>query len=321
MKTIYKSLFLISLFVIGFSCTDESLDPLQFANMKKGTIIALRGAALNSVYVQGKPIAEIFPRIATGTEKFVYEAEILADDPSTVASVDIYVIKRPSLERVLLKNIPASAFTKSDKYLRPATTIELTVQEVFTKLGLSTTFPLDNATVTTLLTTYKFGIGIESDLNLTDGSKVLASEIVAAGLFQSNQFYPAMILTWAVTDYCTYVENWAGDFDATELSEINGSWGPYNTTMTLADAATHKYTTNNFYDSGWPLTITFTPSTSVATQIAKATGTVTTGSGNVYTYSGEGTYNQCLGEIALNMTISKNGVAGYDILVWKMVKK
>lgn len=320
MKTIYKSLFLIALLAVGFSCTDESLDPLQFSSMKKGTIIALRGAALTSVYVQGKPIAEIFPRIATGTEKFVYEAEILASDPSTVASVDIYVIKRPSLERILLKNIPASAFAK-DKYPNPSTTIELTVQEVFTKLGLSTTFPLDATTVNTLLTTYKFGINFESDLNLTDGTKVLASEIVAAGLFQSNQFYPAMILTWAVTDYCNYIANsWAGDFDATELSEINGSYGPYTITLTQDGANPNKFTTDNFYDSGWPLTITFTPSTSVPTQTLTATGTVTTGSGNVYVYGGSGTYNQCLGEAAINIEISRNGVPGFDVLVWKLVK-
>ncbi len=319
MKTIYKSLILASLFVIAFSCTDDSLDPLQFSKMKKGTIIALRGTALNKVYVQGKPIAEIFPRIATGTEKFTYEAEILADDPSSVASVDIYVVKRPSLERVLLKNIPASAFTKSDKYLRPSATIELTIQEVFTKLGLSTSFPLNSATVSTLLTTYKFGIGVESDLNLTDGSKVLASEIVAAGLFQSNQFYPAMILTWAVTDYCTYQETWAANFDATESSEFFGGYGPY--TAVLTKTGTNTYVADNFYDSGWPLTLTFTPSTSVATQVVTAAkGTVTTGSGNVYVYQGSGTYNQCLGIVSLNMTVTRNGDA-YDALVWKLVKK
>jgi hypothetical protein len=317
MKKIINSLILISLFVIGFSCEDPELDPLQFANIQKGTIIALRGPALNSVYVAGKPIAEIFPRIATGTEKFKFEAEILAEDPSTVASVDIYVIKKPSLERVLLKNIPASSFAKG-AYPNPSAAIELTIQEVFTKLGLPSTFPLDATTVNTLLTTYKFGIGVESDINLTDGSKVLAAEIVAAGLFQSNQFYPAMILTWAITDYCTYISNWDVTYNATELSEFTGSYGPYDAAF-IADG-TNKFTTDNFYDSGWPLTMEFTPSTSVATQTVKASGTVTTGTGNVYVYSGTGVYNQCLGEVALNLVVTKNGEE-FDILVWKLVKK
>ncbi len=319
MKKIINSLFLTSLLVIGFSCADPALDPLQFEKISNGTILALRGAAQNKVYVQGKPIAEIFPRIATGTEKFSYETEILAVDPSTVASVDIYVIKKPSRERVLLKNIPASAFAKG-AYPRPSALIELTIVEVFTKLGLSTTFPLNAATVNTLLTTYKFGVGIESDINLTDGSKVLASDIVAAGLFQSNQFYPSMVLTWAVTDYCTYIANWGVAYNATELSEISGAYGPY-TAAFVADGV-NTYTTDNFYDSGWPMTITFTPSTSVATQVVKIkAGSVTTGSGNVYTYGGtEGTYNQCLGGIALNVVVKRNG-ADYDVLVWKLVKK
>ncbi|MBX2899749.1 MAG: hypothetical protein KF775_08860 [Cyclobacteriaceae bacterium] len=318
MKTIYRSLALLSLLIVAFSCADESLDPLQFEKMKKGIIIALRGDALNKVYVQGNPIEEIFPRIATGTEKFEYEAEILADDPSVVASVDIYVIKRPSLERVFLKNIPASSFTQSSKYLRPAATISITIQEVLTKLGLPTTFPMSTPTINELLTSYKFGVGLESDLNLTDGSKVLAADIVAAGLFQSNQFYPAMILTWAVTDYCTYEDTWAGPFDATESSEFFGGYGPYTTNLTKT--STNNYSTDNFYDSGWPLSLEFTPSTSVATQtvIAKP-GTVTIGA-NVYTYEGSGTYNQCLGTVSINMTVKRNGDTS-DVLVWKLTKK
>jgi hypothetical protein len=318
MKTIYKSILILLLVAIGFSCADESLDPLQFEKMKKGTIIALRGDALTSVYVLGKPISEIFPRIATGTEKFVFEAEILADDPSTVASVDLFVIKRPSLERVAVKNIPASAFSIG-KYPRPSTTIEVTIQEALSKLGLPTTFPMSASTINTLLTTYKFGVGIECDLNLTDGSKVLASEIVAAGLFQSNQFYPAMVLNWAVTDYCTYIDNWAATYAATESSEIFGGYGPYD--VALTKTGTNTYASDNFYDSGWPLTLKFSPSTSVATQTVVAEkGTVTTGSGNVYVYQGSGTYNQCLGEISINMTVTRNGDP-YDALVWKLVKK
>ena len=328
MKKIINSLFLTSLLVIGFSCADPALDPLQFEKISKGTILALRGAAQNKVYVQGKPIAEIFPRIATGTEKFSYETEILADDPSTVASVDIYVIKKPSLERVLVKNIPASAFAKG-AYPRPSALIELTIVEVFSKLGLSTTFPLNAATVTSLLTTYKFGVGIESDINLTDGSKVLASDIVAAGLFQSNQFYPSMVLTWAVTDYCTYIAaTWADTFKATENSEQFGVYcgnaaqclaGGYNAVFVQNGTDPNKFSTDNFYNSGYPLVIKFNPSTSVATQtISFDKQTVTDGT-DVYTYEGNGTYNQCLRTMALTMIVKKNGDV-YDNLVWVLVK-
>jgi hypothetical protein len=323
MKKILNSFAFISLLAIVFSCVDESLDPLQFEKVAKGTIIALRGDALNQVYVKGKPIAELFPKIANGTEKFTFEAEILASDPSTIASVDVYAVKKvgTAFSRVLLKNVPASAFA-TDKYPNPSTTITITITEMLTALGLPTTFPMSAGTISTLLTDYKFGIGVESDLNLVDGTKVLAADIVAAGLFQSNQFYPAMILNWAVTDYCAYAAGaWAGVYDANENSEINGGYGPYDAALVQDGANPNKFTTDNFYDSGWPLSITLNPSTDVATQTLTASGTVTTGTGNVYVYSGTGTYNQCLNTMSINMEISRNGVPKYDVLIWSLAKQ
>jgi hypothetical protein len=94
MKRIYNIVLLIALMAVGFSCADTSLDPLKFTEVKKGTIIALRGAALNNLYVKGVPVAEVFPRIINGTEKFVFETEILATDPATVASVDVFALKK-----------------------------------------------------------------------------------------------------------------------------------------------------------------------------------------------------------------------------------
>ncbi len=313
----------MSLIAIGFSCTDASLDPLQFESISKGTILALRGVALDNIYKKGIPVSEIFPRIATGTEKFTYEAEILADDPASVTSVDIYVIKKvgATTSRVLLKNVAASEF-KKDKYPRPSATISLTINEVLTGIGITPTFPLSDASVNTLLTTYKFGIAMESDLNLADGTKVLAADIVAAGLFQSNQFYPAMLLSWAVTDYCTYnAATWAADYDATENSELFGAYGPYTATVVQDGADPNKFSTDNFYDSGWPLVFKLVPSTDVASQkITFDKQSVTTGSGNVYTYEGNGTYNQCLNTMGLNITVKKNGEVS-DQLVWVLEQK
>lgn len=320
MKKILKSFLLLSLIAIGFSCTDPELDPLQFENISKGTIIALRGTALTNVYSKGIPVAEMFPRIATGSETFSYEAEILAEDPSTVASVDIYVIKKTGAvsSRVLLKNVPASEF-KKDKYPNPSATISLTINQVLTGIGITPTYPLDAASVDALLSTYKFGIAMESDLNLADGTKVLAADIVAAGLFQSNQFYPAMLLSWAVTDYCTYDEStWSGDYDATENSEISGAYGPYG--ITLIKTGTNKFSTDNFYDSGWPLEFTLEPSTDVASQtISFVKQSITTTSGNVYSWEGDGTYNQCLNTMGINITVKKNGETS-DQLVWVLEK-
>lgn len=291
MKKISNSFLLMSLLAIVFSCVDESLDPLQFANMQKGTLIALRGQALKSLYVNGEPIADIVPLIADGTEKFVYETEVLATDPSTVASVDIFVIKKTgtTTTRVPLKNIPASAFVKG-AYPNPSATIELGISEVLTALGLTPTYPLSVADRNTLLNTYKFGIGIESDLNLTDGTKVLAADIVASGLFQSNQFYPAMILNWAITNYCEYTDDWAGTYTVIEIYS-NGSSDPYELTLTPVGGFPHRFSTDNFWGSNMDAYLEFTPSTNPKNQIVLFP-TQDNGDGEIK--STKGSYDECL---------------------------
>lgn len=251
---------------IGFSCTDPALDPLKFEEVKKGTIIALRGAALNNLYVKGVPISEIFPRIANGTEKFTFETEILATDPTTVASVDFFALKKvgTASERKLLTNVPFSQFA-TGTYPNPSTTVSLGISTVLSALGLSATYPLSSGDITTLLTTYKFGVPIEADINLVDGTKILASDIVNTGLFASNQFYPAMKLTWAVTDYCQYTQTWAGTYESTEVYS-NGVYGPYDLVLTKDGANPDRYNMTNFWDSGIAAYVVFTPSTNPSTQ-------------------------------------------------------
>lgn len=137
----------------------------------------------------------------------------MAENPKSLQSVDFFVLKKvgTTTTRELIKNVPFSSFVNDGKYKNPWVTVTLTLTEVLTKLGLPTTFQLDNTTINTLLTTYKFGVAIEADLNLVDGSKALAANVVAAGLFQSDQFYPAQKLVYAVTDFCSYaVNDWAG---------------------------------------------------------------------------------------------------------------
>lgn len=294
MKKIYKSIFLIALAAIGFSCADESLDPIKLKEVKKGTILALRGQALDNLYNQGIPIAEVFPKIATGTEKFTFEAEILALDPATVASVDVFVIKKvgAASERILMTNVPFGSFT-TGAYLHPSTTITLNFPDALTAIGITPTFPLPQASVDILLSTYKFGIAVETDINLVDGTKVLASDIVAAGLFGSNQFYPAMVMTWAMTDYCPYDASiWGGSWVGTE---IPGSVD--DNTLTQDGADPNKYIMDNWWGDGVDAYIIFTPSTDPSTQIVTVP-TQTTSEGGVA--SGTGTYNQCLGEFTLN---------------------
>jgi hypothetical protein len=313
---------IIALFAIVVSCVDESLDPLKFKEVKKGTIIALRGKQLDNLYNKGLPGAEVFPKIATGTEKFTFDAEFLSADQTSLSSVDVYVIKGVGAgsTRVLMKNVPFSEFKQDGTYTGAWTTISMDFKDILAKIGLANTFDpntlphLPAATVTALLGTYGFGINIECDLNLTDGSKVTAAEIVAAGLFGSNQFYPAMKLNYAMTDYCSYVESsWGGSWVGDEVGVGVGG----NDKQTFASVGANKWKMNNFFGDGTNLAfavIEFTPSVDPASQVVKYVNDA----GQKYQLisdcgysssgcvdgkiSGDGTYNQCTGLFSLNTT-------------------
>ncbi|MBI3220281.1 MAG: hypothetical protein HYZ44_12280 [Bacteroidetes bacterium] len=311
-KIAYSLVLLVALSFVYSSCSDDSLDPLQVNSIKKGKLLALRGTVLTNVYSKGLPAAEFFPRIATANDKFVFEAEYLAEDPKSLQSVDFYVLKKvgTTTTRELVKNVPFSAFVNDGKYKNPWVTVTITLSEILPKLGLSNTFPLDNTTINTLLTTYKFGINVEGDLNLTDGSKALAANVVAAGLFQSDQFYPAQKLVYTVTDYCSYVQNsWAATYTANEVYS-NTVYGPYNLTFTQDGTDLNRFNTSNFWDSGYSAYMVFSPSSNPSTQTVTFPAQAVGGGGNILAGS-TGTYDQCTGIVNINLSY-KEGSATYD---------
>lgn len=323
MNKIYKSFLLLAAMLVAVACADDSLDPLRIKTVGKGTILALRGQQLTNIYSLGKPGAEFYPRIISGTEVFKFDAEILATDPSVLESFDVYAVKRiPSgtsitLERKLLTNVPASQFVSDDTFRNPWVSVTIELTDILNALDLDYTNPAD---VSTLLSTYKTGISIESDLNLVDGTKVLASEIVAAGLFSSNQFYPAQRLNYAVIDYCTFdASSWTGTFSATENSEFFGGYGPYDVAVTADGTVANRFRVDNWYDSGIPIYFDLAVSTDVPSQIATIPEQPNPNN-PARLISGTGTYNQCLGEITFNMTY-KEGGTDLDVLVWKIVKQ
>lgn len=182
--------------MVGFSCTDPDLDPLQFEKVKKGTLLALRGDQLDAIYWNGDAYgAAFYANAVSGTETFDFDAEYLSEDASTLSSVDIFVVKRPSKERVALTSIPASAFESVEG--KSMTSVSLTLSSILTALGVDLSTP---AGIEAFMDTYAEGVTIESDLNLADGTKVLSKDLVAGGLYESDQFYPAQILTYGVED-------------------------------------------------------------------------------------------------------------------------
>ena len=304
-----KILMVLSTVFWFTSCEDESKDPFNLNTTKKGTILALRGTALQAAFINGTPISTFVPSTSAGGEKFIFEAEFLAEDVTTLASVDVYVLRKTSptaSTRVLLFNVPAAQFKKDGKYVRPYTEITITIEQLLTAIGITPTFPLAPATVTTIETNYlATGFQIEADINLTDGTKILAADIIAAGLFSSSQFYPAQRLSWTVIKYCPYVAGtWAGNYDALEVYS-NGVYGPYTLDMVQDGGNPNRFNTTNFYDFGSSAFFVFNPSTSVATQtVTMPAQTITGGAGGSIpaTPASAGTYDECTKKAKINVT-------------------
>ena len=214
MKKIKSIFILTATLALVLSCADESLDPYQLNKIKKGTMLALRGNMFNNIYNLGLPGAEFFPAQIVGDEMFEFDAEYLSEDPNSLESFDLYIVKKTKVgntierERIFKDNVPFSEFKVTDDYKRPWVSVSMTLDEVLTTIGLS--IPLDAGEVALLEDTYKAGIPIEIDLNLKNGSHVLAEQIVSGSLFGSDQFYPAQKLTYTVTKYCA--EDLAGTY-------------------------------------------------------------------------------------------------------------
>jgi len=319
MKKIY-SLLTLALFTVIISCTDDDLDPLNFTKVTKGRILALRGDALQSIYIDGNTFSSSFvPLIADGTEEFSYDAEYLSDDPASLESIDVYVEKE-SGERTLLKNIPASAFTANPENGRPMVHVSATLAEILPLINyipvgseqpieFSSTFPLSHVEdgtnhddVDSLLAHYSAGISIVTDINLTDGTQVLADDMVAVGLYLSDQFFPAMRIPFGIVKYCPYeAGDWSGTYKSIELIPDSDPVGPYTTTWTQTDDNVYEIG-NVFNDPLNPMTleITFAPSNSPYDQDVTIT-TKTLGAGDdAAEFSGKGSYDQCTGVISVS---------------------
>lgn len=302
MKKIY-SLLTLALFAVIVSCTDDDLDPLNFKKVTKGTLLALRGDALQTIYEDSNPYFSSFvPLIADGTETFSFDAEFLSDDPTSIESMDMYVEDKDGV-RTLLANIPGSSFKTTADYDRPWVSVSFTLAEILPKIGVDATFPLDGDVVDMLLADYGSGIAIVTDLNLKDGTKVLADDLVAAGLYQSNQFYPAQRIPFGVVEYCPYDDpSWEGEYKALEIADE--TVGPYVVQFTEVDD--NVFEVDNIFDAdsdgkNYKITITLVPSTSPYDQDV----TVETVTINDIEFKGSGSYDQCTGVVTLTVIYGK----------------
>jgi len=194
------------MFVLVLSCTDDSLDPFRLSELKKGSLLALRGADGSAGSLD--PDANFFFRdVQTGNETFQYVADFISEDQSLLSGVQVYgrlaISNAPQGARKLIKTVPGSAFVAPSGTTTRQGTITITLNEIVAAMGLG---QLDTISRTNLL--------IESDIELTDGTIVPSSAIVNSGLFAASAFFPAHQLNY-------YAEE-TDDFRPTATSKVAG---------------------------------------------------------------------------------------------------
>lgn len=178
-----KNIIVAVLFLlIGFSaCTDKSLDPLQFDQVKAGALIALRGGAVTNLNTRAFGGAvDSFSISKSASEKFDFDAEFLSSKSDNLKTVEIYAKTDKITTRKKVATIDGSAFTVKTGAKNPAATISIPLATILTALGAKAT-------------DFQRGdyIYIECDLTLKDGGTVPATSIVNSSLFESSIFYPA----------------------------------------------------------------------------------------------------------------------------------
>jgi hypothetical protein len=175
---------LLGLLYFASACTDEELDPFQLDKITKGSIISLRGPAvdnLNDLSFKGA-IDKFSLAGDPSAETFEFDAAYLSDDLNSLQQVEVYARRTETGPRVRLTTIPGSNFTIrsdiDDKY--PSAFISIPLNDILSALGITLGDIAANE--------YLF---IESDLTLTDGTLVPSSAIVNSSLYESDLFYPA----------------------------------------------------------------------------------------------------------------------------------
>ena len=191
MKILLNRLMLLSLLTaLGLSCTDEEKDPFLFDQVAKGTILALRnGDSQDNFFIKNAPSG------FTGGEVFTYDAELLAEDQESLQEVQVYagLFAAP---RVLVKTIESSAFTVPSGGVNKTGTVTVPLADILNALGL---------VQSELDTLNEFAISITTDLQLTDGSTILASSIVNSGLRESQVFFPVHNLIYFAKDVSEFL--------------------------------------------------------------------------------------------------------------------
>lgn len=208
MKKIINKVSVLLLLAFAIACVDESKDPVKFNEIKKATILALRGDAFDAINQTDPACSNSFFRNnITGDEVFSYEADYLSEDQESLQEVQLFA-QTPTVSPVLVATIPGSAFTFPADSKTKRGTVSAPLATILSKLGLT------NFTAANLK---RADITMTTDLVLKDGTKVLSSSTINPNLQQSVIFFPAMILTYCANDQA--------DFAPVATTSLLGRWG------------------------------------------------------------------------------------------------
>jgi hypothetical protein len=207
------------------ACVDESLDPVKFKEVKKATMLALRGSAFDNLNDTGCSNS-FFKNNLIGDEVFTYDADYLAEDQETLQEVQVFaevtsttnggLTARP---RTKVATIPGSAFTFPTDSKTKRGNVSAKLSDIMTALSISadSLVKLNKVTNADGDEVGTADITMTADLLLTDGSKVLATDLVNVSLYQSVVFYPAQVLTYCANDQ--------DDFRPVATTSLLGTWG------------------------------------------------------------------------------------------------
>lgn len=198
MKRIMNKISILAILALALACKDESLDPFRFTELKKGSLLALRGDDGTAGSLD--PDQNFFFRDnITGNETFSYIADFISEDQTLLSGVQVYgklaISNEPQGARKLIKTVPGSAFVSPSANAPRQGTVTITLDEILTTMGLDA--EPDTISRTNLI--------IESDIELTDGTIVPSSAIVNSGLFAANAFFPAHKLNYYAEDAADFV--------------------------------------------------------------------------------------------------------------------
>ncbi|MBX2941453.1 MAG: hypothetical protein KF860_03835 [Cyclobacteriaceae bacterium] len=195
MKNYINKLTVLLLMGVTLACSmDESKDPLQMSEVRKGILLVLRGDAqdrLNKTSCSNS----FFKNNIIGDEVFSFDGDFLAEDQDALQEVQVYAAL-PGEDRVLLTTVPESAFAIPSGGRFKRGHVSVTLASIMTALNLDAVSAANLGAA---------DIKISTDLLLKDGSKVYASDAFYSGLIESVIFRPAMNLTYCANDVADFL--------------------------------------------------------------------------------------------------------------------